>query len=220
MTEDGPHPWPELLTIAATPEPGSASPAMSPRALPWAALGPRTTGNRGSAADNSSNQMPWSEHVPADRCRPKMRPSSTLKATVQGKPILPPSSVRGAAISNRPELAASPPLWPHGEPQLGPHTRVNVLIQPEKVRWVVPLLDLDQPRQVFPEGGPDELACCGLLLAAEVQVGPAGAGEALGLADDLTDPGDVVGGLGPLIRGKVFLCREQAVQAVHVVTLS
>jgi hypothetical protein len=157
VTEDGPHPWPELLTIAATPEPGSALPAVSPRALPWAALGPRTTGNRGSAADNSSNQMPWSEHVPADRCRPKMRPSSTLKATVQGKPILPPSS--DECSYQQPAGAGGIATAGGRTERLGPrpqtlHTRrpgtwlellrrCDVVVQPEQVVGVVPLLDLD-----------------------------------------------------------------------------
>jgi len=36
-----------------------------PHALAWAALGPRTIGNRGSATDNSGKQMPRSQ-----RCRP------------------------------------------------------------------------------------------------------------------------------------------------------
>jgi hypothetical protein len=57
-----------------------------PLAPAWSALGPRTIGNRWSAADNSGNQMPT-------HCsRSRKRPSGSLQATVPpGPPVhLPP----------------------------------------------------------------------------------------------------------------------------------
>src|SRR6266540_5640211 len=74
--------------------------------------------------------------------------------------------------------------------------RWDVVVQPEQVARVVPLLDLGEPLQIFPVGGPDELGRCSLLLTAEVQVGPTSGGEPLGLADHLTHPGNVLGGVG------------------------
>ena len=67
------------------------------------------------------------ERVSAGQARFKYPATFVLfsKATVQGKPILLPSSGRDAVISTRPELAASPPLVPHEQPQPGPHARVQ-----------------------------------------------------------------------------------------------
>ena len=84
VTEDEPHPSPELVDFAATLEPGSSSPAMPSTCLAWAALGPRAIGNPRSAPDNRGKQMPWLEPVPADRRRSGNRPSGSLKATVRG----------------------------------------------------------------------------------------------------------------------------------------
>jgi hypothetical protein len=53
----------------------------------------------------------------------------------------------------------------------------DVVIQPEQVVGVVSLFDLGQPLQIVPIGGADELVGCDLLLAAEVQAGPAGDGN-------------------------------------------
>jgi hypothetical protein len=84
VTEGGSPPSPELATMDGRLRASEHSPAVPSSCPSWAALGPRTIGNRGSATDNSGNQAPRSEPIPAHRHRSKKPLTSTLKATVRG----------------------------------------------------------------------------------------------------------------------------------------
>jgi hypothetical protein len=108
VTLDGSHPPVELVTVAAPPEPRWFSPAVPSACLPWAALGPRTTGKPWYQRTVAVSRRQVRTHA-GDWPRSKDRPASTLKATVQGEPILAVLGMR-CSISTRPELAASPPL--------------------------------------------------------------------------------------------------------------
>ena len=86
-------------SIPAAWSPGTRLPSSGP----WATLGPRTIGNRGSPADNSGKQTSRSEQVPAHRRRSKERPFGSLKATV------PRLTIQASERGPRPPERFTPP---------------------------------------------------------------------------------------------------------------
>jgi hypothetical protein len=88
-----------------------------------AAMGPRTTGDQASTTDHSGKQIARPEPMSLNRRRSRMRPTSTLKATVRGSspwrrtPISPgawPPAARSPSRRERPGVPGR--VWRQGRP--------------------------------------------------------------------------------------------------------